>query len=254
MFYALRADFLFYWIALKGCMGVAMTLKDDLAKFCEETFFTRWEVKEKSVIPVPSDLRLSNDAGHFSSLVILYADLNGSTKMVDGKTWEFSAEIYKTYLHCAAKIIKSEGGTITAYDGDRIMAVFDGGTKNTSAVRAAMKITWSINNIISPKMEAMYHNGFKLLHSVGIDSSPINVARIGVRNDNDLVWVGPAANHAAKMTAIPFDGNVVWIGSDVYRNMLPEACLAGGVNMWNSYYWMDMQRSIYYSTYQWRVD
>ncbi len=30
--------------------------------------------------------------------------------------------LYKAYLHCAAKIISNEGGEITAYDGDRIMA------------------------------------------------------------------------------------------------------------------------------------
>jgi class 3 adenylate cyclase len=51
----------------------------------------------------------------------------------------FAAEIYKTFLHCAAKIIRSEDGVITAYDGDRIMAVFIGNAKNTSAVRAALK-------------------------------------------------------------------------------------------------------------------
>jgi len=51
------------------------------------------------------------------------------------KVWNFAhvlrdqgvaAEIYKTYLHCAAKIIRSEGGSITSYDGDRIMGIFIG--------------------------------------------------------------------------------------------------------------------------------
>jgi len=34
--------------------------------------------------------------------------------------------IYKTFLHCAAKIIRSHKGVITAYDGDRIIAVYIG--------------------------------------------------------------------------------------------------------------------------------
>jgi len=83
---------------------------------------------------------------------VLYADLADSTDMVDANTSTFSAEVYKTFLHCSGKIIRSEGAEITAYDGDRIMAVFIGGQKNTSAVRAAMKINWAVKNIIQPAL------------------------------------------------------------------------------------------------------
>ena len=38
-------------------------------------------------------------------------DLSGSTNLVDTQTPHFAAEIYKTYLMCAAKIIKEQGGT-----------------------------------------------------------------------------------------------------------------------------------------------
>ena len=37
--------------------------------------------------------------------------------------------------------------------------------------------------------------------SVGIDTSELFVARTGIRRANDLVWVGRAANHAAKLSA-----------------------------------------------------
>ena len=57
---------------------------------------------------------------------VLYADLDSSTNLVDEYKPQFAAEMYKTYLHCAAKIIRSEGGTITSYDWDRIMAVYVG--------------------------------------------------------------------------------------------------------------------------------
>jgi class 3 adenylate cyclase len=55
---------------------------------------------------------LGNKAIEFDTAVVLYADLDGSTTMVDTRIWQFSAEIYKTYLHCAAKIIKAQGGTL----------------------------------------------------------------------------------------------------------------------------------------------
>lgn len=46
--------------------------------------------------------------------------------MVDTEAPEFAAHVYKSYLACAARVIRSENGTITAYDGDRIMAVYTG--------------------------------------------------------------------------------------------------------------------------------
>ena len=36
---------------------------------------------------------------------------------------------------------------------------------------------------------------------VGIDTSELLVARTGIRGFNELVWVGRAANHAAKLSA-----------------------------------------------------
>lgn len=49
-----------------------------------------------------------------------------STVLVDTNTDFVAAEFYKTFLHCAAKIIRSEDGAITSYDGDRVMAVYIG--------------------------------------------------------------------------------------------------------------------------------
>jgi len=51
---------------------------------------------------------------------------------------------------------------------------------------------------------------------VGIDTSALFVARIGVRNDNDLVWVGRAANYAAKLTEIPED-NTVFVTASLHK-------------------------------------
>jgi len=61
----------------------------------------------------PTALRLRNDAVE-PEAPVLYADLADSTKPVDGHIASFAAEGYKTFLHCAAKIIRQEGGTITA--------------------------------------------------------------------------------------------------------------------------------------------
>ena len=87
-----------------------MALLDDLKNEVAHIFGEQWTTREGQVVPDPEDLKLSNDAIILKRATVLYADLKGSTKLVNAETWEFSAEIYKTFLHCAAKIIRQENG------------------------------------------------------------------------------------------------------------------------------------------------
>src|SRR5437762_1775811 len=102
-----------------------MALAQDLVAAVAEIFRTRWSTRRGNVVPESEHLRLTNDAVILDATV-LYADLADSTGLVGAYTAEFAAEVYKCYLHCAAKVVTSEGGVITAYDGDRLMAVYLG--------------------------------------------------------------------------------------------------------------------------------
>lgn len=232
-----------------------MSLKDDLVGEVKAAFVNTWEVQVTKLVPYPEDLRLN--ANHAKSLevaTVLYADLDGSTSMVDRYKWTFSAEVYKTYLRCAAQVVKSEGGVITAYDGDRIMAVFTGDGKNTRAARAALKINFAVHDIIRPALSTQYPNTkFQLNHVVGIDTGQLRAARIGVRGDSDVVWIGRAANYAAKLTAL--SEKPIWITKSVYDKLGSEAKYSQGVNMWQERRWTTLNDlEVYCSTYKWRID
>jgi class 3 adenylate cyclase len=132
-----------------------MGLKTDLEVEVREIFRYAWDESDGRVVPSDENLTLGN-VGINLEATVLYADLAESTTLVDEHAHFFSAEIYKTYLHCAAKIIRSQSGVITAYDGDRIMAVFIGKSKNTSAVRSAMMINYAASEIIMPAKDAVF--------------------------------------------------------------------------------------------------
>ena len=192
-----------------------MSLKDDLESKVKSIFSEKWSERDGQVVPLSEDLKLNNDAVKLDG-VVLYADLSESTKLVDSKKAFFATEIYKAYLYCAAKIIRSEGGEITAYDGDRIMAVFIGDSKNTSAARAALKINYARTKIVNPAIKNQYKNQtYQVKHTIGIDSSNLFVSRTGIRGSNDLVWFGKAANHAAKLCELS-DDYPTRITADVY--------------------------------------
>ncbi len=89
-------------------------LKPELDTAIKNIFAGAWSERAGEVVPEPKDLKLGNDAVKLDTIV-LYADISGSTVLVDSYKAQFAAEVYKTFLICAAKIIKDEEGVITAW-------------------------------------------------------------------------------------------------------------------------------------------
>jgi class 3 adenylate cyclase len=230
-----------------------MALKDDLRTQVKSTFKEAWTTRDGTVVPGTGDIKLNNDGVNLDATV-LYADLSESTAMVDKKKPTFSAEVYKNYLYCAGRLIRNYGGTITAYDGDRVMGVFIGDSKNTNAARTALALNWAVEEIIRPELKAVYKSSdFVVRHTVGMDTSKLLVARTGVRGDNDLVWVGRAANWAAKLTDLP-NSTPLWMSKRVYDNMNESVKTAkDGRSMWSARSWTQMNdETVYCSTWRWQ--
>lgn len=230
-----------------------MGVKEDLEAQVAKIFRESWDTRDGNVVPESGDLSLGNEAVKLDAAV-LYADLTSSTKLVDTKAAAFAAEVYKAFLYCAARIVRAEGGAITAYDGDRIMGVFIGDSKNTSAVRAGLKINFARVEIINPALKAVYKTtDYEVVHTVGIDTSELFVARTGIRGSNDLVWVGRAANYAAKLTELPSEWQTRVTG-DVYDQMNDSIKTWGGRAIWEKVSWSAMNgMRIYRSAWRWNL-
>ena len=115
-----------------------MSFATDVEAEVKRIFRQQWEKSKATTVPEPSDIALEkNEAKIIDDGTVLYADLSGSTTMVQNYTARFAAEVYRAYLYSAAQIIRNEGGAITAYDGDRVMAVYLGKMPNTNAATTA---------------------------------------------------------------------------------------------------------------------
>lgn len=234
-----------------------MSFASDIETEVKRIFKQSWSTTKATVVPEPSSIALEkNEAKEIAVGTVLYADLSGSTNMVQGQSREFAAEVYRAFLFSAAQIIRSEDGVVTAYDGDRVMAVFLGGTPNTNASRCALKINHAVTQVINPAISAQYGSDkYTVKQVVGIDRSPLFVARTGVRGDNDLVWVGRAANYAAKLTELSTN-YPTYITGDVFDN-LQDAAKYGGANktlMWTELRWIQMNdMRVYGSTWRWSI-
>lgn len=234
---------------LKGNMG----LKDDLEKEVKGVLKTTWATREGQKVPEADDIKLGNDAVKVIGTV-LYADLAESTNLVDKFNKEFAAEVYKSYLICACRVIRANGGIITAFDGDRVMAIYMGKTKNTSAVKSALQINYAVREIINKKIKEGYpKTTYILKQTVGVDTSELFVVRTGIRGANDLVWVGRAANYAAKLSSLGEENYSSYITGTVCDVMLGEVKYNGTPQraMWEERVWTQQKIKIYRSNWKW---
>lgn len=232
-----------------------MALQDDIKKRANEIFGTTFTERQGRKVPTPAEVAQGNAAVELNPATVLYGDLTGSTALVNGYKWWFAAQVYKAYLYCAARIVNAEDGWITSYDGDRIMGVFIGDSQCDQAIRAALKINWAVINIVNPAIKEKWpDNAYPVSQVVGIDKSVIRAVNAGARGDNDIVWVGPAANLAAKLTERK--ERRTWITKAVY-DAASQNCKVGGTekkSMWISDTWPEQaDATIYGSGWTWSV-
>lgn len=106
--------------------------------------------------------------------------------------------------------------------------------------------------LINPLVEKQYpKKGYKVRQAVGIDTSDLFVARTGVRGSNDLVWVGRAANIAAKLCSLRRGNYASWATASTYNAMSKDVKYArdGVTSMWEARTWNEQSLTVYCSTY-----
>lgn len=218
-------------------MAIVDAVEEDIDAVLSDT----WDNRDGQVVPETEDVALSGGGVRLSA-TMLYADLADSTALA---MWDrrVTARICKAFLAGSSRLIRHDGGDIRSFDGDRVMGVFVGESKNTSAAKCALHINWMFLKVLKPKFEAKYaklsDGTFKLAHCTGVDVSDTLVVRGGIRNNNDLIWIGRAPNVAAKMSAIRESPYYSFISGEVYDAMNSSAkeSKKDGANMWEERTW-----------------
>ncbi|RZT83859.1 adenylate/guanylate cyclase family protein [Pseudonocardia sediminis] len=211
-----------------------MGLKEDITNGINDVLSAEWNTQNATVVPKTEDVTLTNGAKLLDA-TYLYADMADSTGLAQGyKNWAV-AKVMRTYLNAATRILKAEDGHIRSFDGDRVMAIFIGDAKNSSAAAAGLKLNWVLDEVINPALKAKWTDfNWVMTHGVGIDSGEAMIVRGGVRGNNDLVSIGRAPNIAAKLSEVR-GGKRMNITSTVYNNLNKGAKIStNGENMWTS--------------------
>ena len=129
-----------------------MAIDDDIKSEVDAILSTTWDVTDGTAVPATDDIKLQG-GGRKLDVVMLYVDLADSTALVSYNK-QMAAKILKSFLSSCTRLIRHNGGHIRSFDGDRVMGVFIGDTKNSSAAKTALNIKWVFDEILKPKLKA----------------------------------------------------------------------------------------------------
>jgi uridylate cyclase len=207
-----------------------MGLSDDIESGVETIVGAAWNIRSGNIVPKTDDVALAN-AGVKLDAVYLYADMADSTGLARDFTNETAARVVRAYLDATCRVIRARGGEIRSFDGDRVMAIFVGDSKNSTAAKCGLQIAHVVQKIVRPAVESrlpsIRSKGYQLEHCVGIASGKALVVRGGVRGSNDLVSIGRAPNIAAKLSEVRMSPHRTYLTEGVF-NMLNADSKYGG--------------------------
>lgn len=201
-----------------------MGLKNDITQKVKDVLDTVFITDEVTYVPEIGDSKLTfGNKGLQFEATVLYIDLRDSTKILNKHNKSTIAKIHKAYLFTTVKIATSLGGEVRSFNGDSVLAFFQGTTKNTlsNAVKAAMQIRYmiahsesGINNLLSKYSAVDF--------GIGIDDGKILCVKVGVGGDantKDLIWIGNAVNKSVVISDDCKAAEYIGISSYVYANL-----------------------------------
>lgn len=229
-----------------------MPLIDDLTNKVNSFFNQPYEVQETTIVPGTDYSKLTfGNNGLTCEFAFLFVDIRKSSKLHEVYGLKNAAKIYQSFHEICVRIIISNDGSVRAFDGDRVMGVFAGETKNSNSVKAAMQIQWAIRHIVNVKLTTPIRCG------IGVDYGKTLVTKVGKGRDmhnQDLIWVGQASNYASHLCNAA--DNTIIISERTFGRLLEDRKISNGNSMWSlKTLTLKSGQSVkcYESRYEWKI-
>lgn len=212
-----------------------MAYADDLTADVNDIVKSNLDNRTGYVVPTSDSVAMKQSVT--VQATYLFADLANSSTVAAKLYKPVAAAVIRGFLRAASSIIRHRGGEIRSYDGDRVMGIFMGDTKNDDAAKAGLQIHWAVLNILRPALRAKWRtieDYYIADHGVGISTGEALIVKGGVHGNNDLALIGAAPNIAAKLS----DKRTIYktyITTDVY-NALENSKMGGDPkrDMWTA--------------------
>src|ERR687883_1899394 len=157
------------------------------------------------------------------SLVIMYADLVGSTNMSMTLPVDKMVTIIRAFTYEMTCIVRSYGGYVLKYVGDAIIAFFPSGYNKLLACDKAVQCANSMITVIKKGINSILkqYDYPELCVKVGIDEGENVIVQYGHDKSSLIDILGYSMSITAKLTALT-NPNKITLDEDVYDILHPE--------------------------------
>jgi len=170
---------------------------------------------------------LLNHIGIKIPLVIMYADLVGSTKMSMTLPTDNLVSLIRAFDHQISHVVDSQGGYVLKYAGDGVISFFPGRVDNqnryltsSTSVGCGKLMIDAIKDEINSILHYVYQYP-ELFVKIGIDAGVNAIVQFGYEHKSPIDILGYSMNIASKITSIT-GPNKVSIGENVYESLDSE--------------------------------
>ena len=185
-----------------------------------QTLLEQYVAPEVAELMLASDADLTTGLGEIRRVTILFADVRGFTTVAEQLSPEHLIEHLNNYWSVVADAINEVDGTISQFQGDNVLAIFNAPEDQPDhawrAVRAGIRVQQAVMAFKSKQAPPKTQLDF----GVGINTGLAVVGHLGARWRHNYTAIGDAVNLAARITAAAPAGEI-WI-SQTTRRELPD--------------------------------
>jgi class 3 adenylate cyclase len=176
------------------------------------------EIEEVDEFPPLDSLYVEKRAWKkIENVVVVSADLKGSTKLSFGKHAQTSARLYQAVTGNMVRLVSPFDPEFIDIQGDGLFALFHGERRYERAMCAAITLKTFSEHELVPAIENSMPDRFPDTGlKVGMAAGILAVKKVGVRGTNEPVWAGKPVNWATKCAAAA-DANQLIVTRKVFQ-------------------------------------
>ena len=158
-------------------------------------------------------------AGEERFVVVLFADLRGSTRLAEERLAYDTVFVINRFLGAVGHAVRAQGGSVNRHLGDGLMALFGLDGDPRRAARAALDAV----DAVAAELEGLNRTlaadlGERLRYGIGLHAGTAIVGELGDEADARFTALGDTINVAARLEALTKPmGQVAIVSEAVYR-------------------------------------
>src|SRR5205823_985060 len=150
-----------------------------------------------------------NLGGETKEISVIFADIRGYTRLSESMAPEQVMNLLNSYLEIMVKEIWDEGGTVTSFIGDAVMAIFNAPLAQEDHALRAVRAAWKMRLAILDYQHA-HPQGVPISFGIGVNTDKATVGNLGSQGrQQNYTAIGDAVNVASRLQTNASDNNII---------------------------------------------